>query len=91
MCIPSGEQYDFEVFASSIKQKGNQDITIKYENILGCEFVQSLTILYIEDLIYSGEVEIIDGGCPVAIPSGVSESISVSELSEQRVSKTAKD
>lgn len=91
MCIPSGEQYDFEVFASSIKQKGNQDITIKYENILGCEFTQSLTILYIEDLIYSGEVEIIDNGCPVAIPSGASESISVSELSEQRVNKTAKD
>ena len=91
MCIPSGEQYDFEVFASSIKQKGNQDITIKYENILGCEFAQSLTILYVEDLIYSDEVEVVDEGCPVAVPGGASESISISELSEQRVSKTAKD
>ena len=91
MCIPSGKQYGFEVLASSIKQKGNQDITIKYENILGCEFTQSLTILYIEDLIYSDEVEIIDEGHPIAMPSGASESVSVSELSEQRVSKTAKD
>lgn len=89
-CIPSGEQYDFEVLASLMKQKGNQDITIKYENILGCEFAQSLTILYIEDLIFSGEAEIIDEGCPVAIPSGASESISVSELSEQRIIKIAK-
>lgn len=91
MCIPSGKQYGFEVLASSIKQKGNRDITIKYENILGCEFTQSLTILYIEDLIYSDEVEIIDEGHPIAIPSGASESVSVSELSEQRVSKTTKD
>lgn len=90
VCIPSGEQYNFEVLTSSIKQRGNQDITIKYENILGCEFAQSLTILYIEDLIYSDEVEAVDEGRPVAVPSGASESISVSELSEQRVSKTAK-
>ena len=91
MCIPSGKQYGFEVLASSIKQKKNQCIAIKYENILGCEFAQSLAILHIEDLIYSGEVEIIDEGYPVTIPSGASESISISELSEQRVSKTAKD
>lgn len=91
ICIPKGETYAIEIPASTVKRQGVLDVTIAYENILGCEFEQTFTIRCMEEPIYSDETEITDEGHPGDVLIGVSESISISELSEQRVVETAEE